>query len=226
MDRPVEKFITRPEASKYLDISLSTLDRLLRDEMIPYVKLRGRIYFTKKRLDEWLATLEHIPKEQLSAEALKKQLIRMEKNNKKLKREIRLNQLGEKIMSGEYADKFEESETLDEALSLLSEISQEEKEEEKEAREYLGISPEPEEEKKPNGMKPTRYITVDPSDPNSLEKAKREGAEARKKGERVSVHYQTAYSEAGRRKLDEERKKREEARRANFKSEHFETKRS
>ena len=58
MDKPVDNFITRREASQYLNISLSTLDRLLRSRQIPFVKLGGRVYFTKAQLNEWVESLK------------------------------------------------------------------------------------------------------------------------------------------------------------------------
>jgi excisionase family DNA binding protein len=54
-------FITRFQAAEYLGISVRTLDRTLQERQIPFYLLRGRVYFKKYRLVEWLTSLGHNP---------------------------------------------------------------------------------------------------------------------------------------------------------------------
>ncbi|MEL0118544.1 MAG: excisionase family DNA-binding protein [Opitutae bacterium] len=53
-----EKFlITKQEACKLLSISLSTLDRLIKQNAIPYKTMGSRILFYPPELKEWAAKL-------------------------------------------------------------------------------------------------------------------------------------------------------------------------
>ena len=46
--------LTKKEASRYLKISISTLDRLMKTKDIPYSKINGRVLFLKKDLIQWI----------------------------------------------------------------------------------------------------------------------------------------------------------------------------
>lgn len=47
-------FISRKQLAAFLGISLSTVDRLLKNREIPHLKIRGMILFEKAKLSEWL----------------------------------------------------------------------------------------------------------------------------------------------------------------------------
>ena len=83
----VKEFINRPSAAEYLGISVRTLDRMLRERQIPFYRLRGRVYFLKKRLNEWLTSLEHNPmnrKDNSTVQAGKRERKKSTKNGYKL----------------------------------------------------------------------------------------------------------------------------------------------
>jgi len=46
--------LTKKEASRYLKISISTLDRLMKTKDIPYSKINGRVLFLKRDLIKWI----------------------------------------------------------------------------------------------------------------------------------------------------------------------------
>ena len=46
--------LTKKEAAKYLKISISTLDRLMKEKKIPYSKINGRVLFLKEDLLKWV----------------------------------------------------------------------------------------------------------------------------------------------------------------------------
>jgi excisionase family DNA binding protein len=49
-----DEILTKKEAAKYLRMSVSTLDRLMRNRSIPYSKINGKVLFQKKDLIKWL----------------------------------------------------------------------------------------------------------------------------------------------------------------------------
>jgi len=48
------EFISRKQFASFLGVSLSTVDRLLKAREIPHLKIRGKIFFEKAKLAEWL----------------------------------------------------------------------------------------------------------------------------------------------------------------------------
>ena len=58
-----DKILSRQEAAEYLGISLSSIDRLIRDQRIPFYKVLNRTLFSQKRLAEWKILKETIPVE-------------------------------------------------------------------------------------------------------------------------------------------------------------------
>jgi len=54
--------LSRKQAAQYLHISISSVDRLLREGSIPSVKIGGRVFFSEESLDRWLGALESQPK--------------------------------------------------------------------------------------------------------------------------------------------------------------------
>jgi excisionase family DNA binding protein len=49
-----DDIMNRKEAARYLKVSTSTLDRLVKDRKIPFSKINGRILFLKKDLLKWV----------------------------------------------------------------------------------------------------------------------------------------------------------------------------
>ncbi len=49
-----DDIMNRKEAAKYLKISTSTLDRLVKERSIPFSKINGRVLFLKEDLIKWV----------------------------------------------------------------------------------------------------------------------------------------------------------------------------
>jgi excisionase family DNA binding protein len=49
-----EELLTKEEVQKYLKISQSTLNLMMKRKEIPYVKLQRRVLFRKKDIDKFL----------------------------------------------------------------------------------------------------------------------------------------------------------------------------
>jgi excisionase family DNA binding protein len=49
----VRAFFTRHEAARIAGVSVSTLDRLVRDGHVPFKRIRGRVLFPKRRFIVW-----------------------------------------------------------------------------------------------------------------------------------------------------------------------------
>ena len=52
------EFISRKQFASFLGVSLSTVDRLLKNREVPHLKIRGKILFTKEKLAAWLGEHE------------------------------------------------------------------------------------------------------------------------------------------------------------------------
>lgn len=61
-----DRILSREETSKYLHVSVSTIDRLIKDKKIPFYKVAGRTLFSLKRLKEWKLMKEKLPQEMQS----------------------------------------------------------------------------------------------------------------------------------------------------------------
>ncbi|EON73832.1 helix-turn-helix domain-containing protein [Lysinibacillus sphaericus] len=48
--------LTVPEIAKVLDLSTATIYVMVRNNEIPYKKLRGKIVFHRETIEKWLAT--------------------------------------------------------------------------------------------------------------------------------------------------------------------------
>ncbi|WP_068985147.1 helix-turn-helix domain-containing protein [Lysinibacillus xylanilyticus] len=48
--------LTVPEVAKVLDLSTATVYVMVRNNEIPYKKLRGKIVFHRETIEKWLAT--------------------------------------------------------------------------------------------------------------------------------------------------------------------------
>lgn len=58
---PEDKILSREEAAEFLNISVSGLDRHVRSEAIPFVRLGGRVLFRKSSLERYLREKEILP---------------------------------------------------------------------------------------------------------------------------------------------------------------------
>jgi excisionase family DNA binding protein len=56
MTMPEEKYLNIKETSKFLKISMSTLNRLIKQDRIPSYKIGDRRLFDKDELIEWMKT--------------------------------------------------------------------------------------------------------------------------------------------------------------------------
>jgi len=50
----MEKLLTKKEVAEYFNMSISTIDRLMRDRIIPYIKIQKTIRFKKSEIDKFL----------------------------------------------------------------------------------------------------------------------------------------------------------------------------
>jgi hypothetical protein len=219
--KSLPRLVGREDAAKILKCSTRTIDRHIRAGTLRFTFHNRKIFFCSTDL-EFEAFLEPDVNRYY-----REKIAEIERIRKRTERNDKFTELGKKLMSDEL-----ESYEIDDIFKAITRLREEERQELKAEQcrinDFLRISEsQPEEKKKPTtGMKPTRYITVDPNDPDSQEKAKIEEQGALERGERVSIHYETHYSEEGRKKLDEEQRKREEERRRVYSVEHMENKRS
>jgi len=49
-----DEIMTKKEAAKFLKLSVSTIDRLMKKRDIPFSKINGKVLFQKKDLVAWL----------------------------------------------------------------------------------------------------------------------------------------------------------------------------
>ena len=49
-----DDILSKKEATRYLKISMATLDRLMKEKKIPYSKINGRVLFLKDDLIKWV----------------------------------------------------------------------------------------------------------------------------------------------------------------------------
>lgn len=62
-----KEILDREEASRFLNISVSTLDRHVKAGTIPVVRLGGRVVFRKISLQDWLSNMEVHPEDNKDA---------------------------------------------------------------------------------------------------------------------------------------------------------------
>lgn len=63
-EKPEEdRILSREQAAGHLGLSLSTIDRMIRDKKIPFYKVASRTLFSLKRLREWKTLKEKLPDE-------------------------------------------------------------------------------------------------------------------------------------------------------------------
>ena len=49
-----KEVFNRNEAARFLGVSVSYIERLMREKRIPYSKINGRVFFLKKDLIKWI----------------------------------------------------------------------------------------------------------------------------------------------------------------------------
>ena len=49
-----ERLLTRKDVMEYLRISHGTLDKIIKNRTIPYIKLERKVLFKKSDIDAWL----------------------------------------------------------------------------------------------------------------------------------------------------------------------------
>lgn len=65
---PVQpEFLNIQGAAKYTGYAVSTLYNLVHDKQIPFIKRRGKLSFSVKRLREWMEGGEQLPTETKAA---------------------------------------------------------------------------------------------------------------------------------------------------------------
>ena len=148
---PNDKVLSRKQAAEFLEISLSTLDRFVRNRSLPFTKIGGRLYFSQRRLLEWLLSKEEMPEtwnnETFRAELLdKEESLRLFQINRRI---IELNEIMTRIYNslGEHGlrDEInaEQKRVFDtaskEVFDLIKEESEILKKRKQRLRDYLGI---------------------------------------------------------------------------------------
>lgn len=78
---PVDKVLSREQAAKYLGVSLSTVDRLIAKEEIPYYKVGSRTLFLRSELDIFIADRKKVP-EGWEDEQFRQRLIRKQESQR------------------------------------------------------------------------------------------------------------------------------------------------
>jgi len=56
-----DKILNREEAAEFLNLSISTLDRLVKTNSVPYARVGNRVLFSKFRLQDWMQSKEVLP---------------------------------------------------------------------------------------------------------------------------------------------------------------------
>lgn len=141
------RILTREGVSKLLGVSVASVDRYVRDGLIPHKRLKGRVLFSEADVRRFLFDSEALPraaKEQLDF-ILKKKVVQVEKYRKTAKRYLGLKKilsLMDKLEKLEKQPKSLESEQAkslikDELHSLLEEERLAEKEEREELKKSL-----------------------------------------------------------------------------------------
>ena len=138
------RILTREGVSKLLGISIASVDRYVRDGLIPHKRLKGRILFNEADVRRFLFNDKALPraaKEQLDF-ILKKKVVQVEKYRKTAKRYLGLKKilsLMDKLEKLEKQPKSRQAKGLieDELHSLLEEERLAEKEEREELKKTL-----------------------------------------------------------------------------------------
>ena len=138
------RILTREGVSKLLGISIASVDRYVRDGLIPHKRLKGRILFNEADVRRFLFNDKALPraaKEQLDF-ILKKKVVQVEKYRKTAKRYLGLKKilsLMDKLEKLEKQPKSRQAKSLieDELHSLLEDERLAEKEEREELKKTL-----------------------------------------------------------------------------------------
>ena len=94
-DEKKSRILTREGVSKLLGISIASVDRYVRDGLIPHKRLKGRILFNEADVRRFLFNDKALPRaasEQLDF-ILKKKVVQVEKYRKTAKRYLGLKKI-------------------------------------------------------------------------------------------------------------------------------------
>jgi len=137
------RILTREGVSKLLGISIASVDRYVRDGLIPHKRLKGRILFNEADVRRFLfndAALPRAAKEQLDF-ILKKKVVQVEKYRKTAQRYLGLKKILSLMDRLEKLEKQPKSSESRQAKSLIEDelhsLLEDERLAEKEEREEL-----------------------------------------------------------------------------------------
>lgn len=136
------RILTREGVSKLLGISVASVDRYVRDGLIPFKKIKGRILFNEAAVRKFLfndAALPRAAKEQLDF-ILKAKVKKVDEYRKTAKRYLGLKKilsLMDKLEKLEKEDSPETREAIEEVKIKVELLMDEERKAEKEEREKM-----------------------------------------------------------------------------------------
>lgn len=137
------RILTREGVSKLLGVSVASVDRYVRDGLIPHKRLKGRVLFNERDVRRFLFNDSALPKaakEQLDF-ILKKKVVQVEKYRKTAKRYLGLKKVLSLMDRLEKLEKQPESLESRQAKSLIEDelhsLLEDERLAEKEEREEL-----------------------------------------------------------------------------------------
>jgi len=141
-DEKKSKILTREGVSKLLGISVASVDRYVRDGLIPHKRLKGRVLFNERDVRRFLfndAALPRAASEQLDF-ILKKKVVQVEKYRKTAKRYLGLKKilsLMDKLERLEKDDSSESRKAIKQVKTQLEFLMDDERQAEKEEREKM-----------------------------------------------------------------------------------------
>ena len=146
-DEKKSRILTREGVSKLLGISITSVDRYVRDGLIPHKRLKGRVLFNERDVRSFLFNDAALPKtaEERLNKILKSKMVQVEKYRKTaqrylgLKRILRLFNKLDKLEKEPKTLKVEQAKGLieDELNVLVREEAKAEKEEREELKKTL-----------------------------------------------------------------------------------------
>ena len=141
-DEKKSRILTREGVSKLLGISIASVDRYVRDGLIPHKRLKGRILFNEADVRRFLFNDKALPRaasEQLDF-ILKKKVVQVEKYRKTAKRYLGLKKilsLMDKLERLEKDDSSESRKAIKQVKTQLEFLMDDERQAEKEEREKM-----------------------------------------------------------------------------------------
>jgi len=144
-DEKKARILTREGVSKLLGISIASVDRYVRDGLIPSKKIKGRVLFNERDVRRFLFNDSALPKaakEQLDF-ILKKKVVQVEKYRKTAKRYLGLKKILSLMDKLERLDKKPGSPEVEQTKRRIKDeldiLLEEEREAEKEERKKIKL---------------------------------------------------------------------------------------